>query len=194
MNKNDSWYDYLWILTILYFTLGFFNILFAWIGLFCFFIPIIMAFIFGTKSYCNKYCGRGQLFSIIGGSWKLSQRRELPNWLRSRLFRYGFLMFFLLMFINMLFSTYLVFTQTTDLHQAVSLLWSFDLPWHWAYGDTVTPWVAQFAFGFYGLMLTSLILGLLTLFLFKPRSWCIYCPMGTLTQLICRWKHKDESI
>jgi len=22
--------------------------------------------------------------------------------------------------------------------------------------------------------------------LFKPRSWCVYCPMGTMTQLICK--------
>ena len=22
--------------------------------------------------------------------------------------------------------------------------------------------------------------------LFKPRSWCVFCPMGTMTQLICK--------
>mgnify|MGYP007109812247 CR=1 FL=1 len=49
---------------------------------------------------------------------------------------------------------------------------------------------AQFAFGFYSIMLTSSILGIITLLLFKPRSWCVYCPMGTITQLICRWKHR----
>ena len=31
---------------------------------------------------------------------------------------------------------------------------------------------------------------IITLLLFKPRSWCVYCPMGTITQLICRWKHR----
>ena len=50
------------------------------------------------------------------------------------------------------------------------------------------PGVAQFAFGFYGVMLTSTVLGLITMVLFKPRSWCVYCPMGTMTQLICRAK------
>ena len=25
-----------------------------------------------------------------------------------------------------------------------------------------------------------------TMVLFKPRSWCVYCPMGTMTQLICK--------
>ena len=39
-------------------------------------------------------------------------------------------------------------------------------------------------------MLTSPVLGLLTMVLFKPRSWCVYCPMGTMTQLICKAKNK----
>ncbi|MDL2270100.1 4Fe-4S binding protein [Desulfosarcina sp. OttesenSCG-928-G17] len=40
-------------------------------------------------------------------------------------------------------------------------------------------------------MLTSLALGLITMLLFKPRSWCVYCPMGTMTQTICKLKRKD---
>ena len=94
MSERNHWYDYLWVLTILYLALGFFNILFAWLGLLCFFIPLFMASAFGTKSYCHKYCGRGQLFELIGDSWKLSPKREIPSWLRSHTFRYGFLAFF----------------------------------------------------------------------------------------------------
>ena len=51
----------------LYLLLGFFNILFAWLGLLCFFIPLIISVVSGTKSYCNRYCGRGQLFGLLGG-------------------------------------------------------------------------------------------------------------------------------
>lgn len=77
-----------------------------------------------------------------------------------------------------------------DLGQVVILLWTFKLPWHWAYHGTVVfhQGVAQFAFGFYSVMLTSTVLGLVTMVLFKPRSWCVYCPMGTMTQLICKAK------
>ena len=31
--KKKHWYDYLWIWSIVYFALGFFNILFAWLGM-----------------------------------------------------------------------------------------------------------------------------------------------------------------
>lgn len=98
---KKKWYDYLWILSLAYLILGFFNILFAWLGLLCFFIPLLISIRYGT------------------------------------LFHEG---------------------------------------------------VAQFAFGFYSVMLTSTILGFITMILFKPRSWCVYCPMGTMTQLICKAK------
>ena len=55
-------------------------------------------------------------------------------------------------------------------------------------GTVLHPGVAQFAFGFYSVMLTSTVLGLVTMALFKPRSRCVYCPMGTMTQLICKAK------
>ena len=137
MRTKKKWYDYLWILSLTYLILGFFNILFAWLGLLCFFIPLIISVVKGNKAYCNKYCGRGQLFSLIGGRFGLSRRKDVPAWMRSKYFRYGFLVFFFAMFF---------------------------------------------------VMLTSTVLGLVTMVLFKPRSWCVYCPMGTMTQLICKAK------
>ena len=54
---KKHWYDYLWIASLLYLLLGFFNILFAWLGLLCFFIPLIISVVSGTKSYCNRCLG-----------------------------------------------------------------------------------------------------------------------------------------
>lgn len=187
MNRKNKWYDYLWIASSLYLILGFFNILFAWLGLLCFFIPLMIAVFGKSKSYCGKYCGRGQLFSLIGGRFGLSRKKDIPKWMKTKIFRYGFLIFFFAMFFVMLWNTYLVFSGVHGLKQAVTLLWAFNLPWHWAYHGTLfSAGVAQFAFGFYSVMLTSTVLGLMTMVLFKPRSWCVYCPMGTMTQLICR--------
>ena len=63
------------------------------------------------------------------------------------------------------------------------------VPWSFAYTDGSVPaWVAQFSFGFYGLMLTSALIGIIVMALYKPRSWCTFCPMGTLTQGICKLK------
>ena len=191
--KGKRWHNYLWIASALYIVLGFVNILAAWIGLICFFVPLIISLAGGGKAYCNRYCGRGQLFHLLGTKMKLSSNRAIPSFLRSKAFRYGFLCFFLVMFGNMVFATWLVFSGAEDLRETITLLWTFRLPWQWAHTiKTTAKWVAQFAFGFYSLMLTSTLLGLATMLLYKPRSWCVYCPMGTMTQIICKLKHEKH--
>ena len=128
---------------------------------------------------------------MIGGRLGFSRKKNPPRFLYSKWFRYGFLAFFMTMFILMLVSTYQVFAGA-GLKETVKLLWVFKVPWKWTNTSFVTPWVAQFAFGFYSVMLTSTVLGLITMLLFKPRSWCVYCPMGTMTQGICKMKNRED--
>ena len=186
---KKHWYDFLWIWTIIYFALGFFNILFAWLGMIDFLVPLIIAIIGGNKAFCNRYCGRGQLFGVCG---KCSLNKPAPKWISSKWFRYGFLVFFLTMFGNMIFQTYLVAAGAETLKEAIKLLWLFRVPWGWTYtAGTVADWIAKFSFGFYSLMLTSTIIGFVVNILFKPRTWCSFCPMGTMTQMICKIKAKE---
>lgn len=189
MSKNErNIFDYMWIVSVAYLLLGFFNIIFAWLGMICFIVPLAMSLTGKGKSYCNNYCGRGQLFNLLGNRHKLSRGKDLPKFVRGNGFRYGFLAFFLTMFSNMLYITSLVLRQQNSLRKAITLLWTFKLPWNWVDVSFVTPWVAQFAFGFFSLMLTSTILGVVTMLIYKPRSWCVYCPMGTMTHIISKAK------
>ena len=184
---KKHFYDYLWIASALYLILGFFNILFAWLGFLCFLIPLMISVFGKNKSYCNRYCGRGQLFSLLGQTLHLSRNKPMPRFLKSRLFRYGFLTFFMTMFGLMIAQTVGVFLNADSLKTAVTLLWTFRIPWTFAYANTALPaWVSQFAFGFYSIMLTSAILGIALMVLYKPRAWCVCCPMGTMTQLVCK--------
>ncbi|MBQ7921024.1 MAG: 4Fe-4S binding protein [Clostridia bacterium] len=188
-----KWYDYLWIWTIVYFALGFFNILFAWLGMIDFLVPLGFALFGGNKYFCNRFCGRGQLFAKLGGSCKCSRNKPTPNWIASKWFRYGFLVFFLTMFAVMIFNTYLVAAGAENLKEALKLFWMFRVPWGWTYTAGLVPdWIAQFAFGFYSMMLTSTLIGLIVMVLFRPRSWCAFCPMGTMTQMICKIKNRGE--
>ena len=180
------WYDYFWIWSILFFSLGFFNILFAWLGMLDFILPLILAVAGGNKWFCNNMCGRGQLFTLLGSRLKLSLNKRAPGWLSSKWFRYGFLAFFMAMFANTVFQTYLVAAGGESLREAVKLLWTFNVPWGWTYTAGMTSdWIAQFSFDFYSLMLTSFIIGLVMMVIFRPRTWCVFCPMGTMTQGIC---------
>lgn len=191
--KQQHLYDYLWIWSLIYFALGFFNILFAWLGMIDFLLPIFLAAFGGNKFFCNHLCGRGQLFNKLGGELKCSRSKPAPKWLRSKFFRYGFLVFFLVMFGNIIFQTWLVGSGAENLREAIKLFWTFRVPWGWTYTEgTVAPWVAQFSFGFYSLMLTSLLIGLIAMLLYRPRTWCAFCPMGTMTQSICKIKNQKE--
>ncbi len=190
---SKKWYDYLWIWTVIYFALGFFNILFAWLGMIDFLLPLGFAIFGGNKHFCNCYCGRGQLFAKIGGNCKCSLNKPTPKWLSSKYFRYGFLVFFLTMFGIMIFNTYLVAAGAENLKEALKLFWSVPVPWGWTYTQGLVPdWIAQFAFGFYSMMLTSTLIGIIVMVLFKPRTWCAFCPMGTMTQTICKLKNRKD--
>ena len=129
MNKKKHWYDYLWIWSIVYFTLGFFNILFAWLGMIDFLVPLVFALVGGNKHFCNKYCGRGQLLNVLGKNGRCSLGRLAPKWMASKGFRYGFLIFFLTMFGNMLFQTWLVASGARSLREVIKLLWTIRVPW-----------------------------------------------------------------
>ena len=188
--KKKHWYDFLWLWTILYFALGFFNILFAWLGMIDFLLPLMIAIFGGSKAFCNHYCGRGQLLQQCG---KCSRNTLAPGFLSAKWFRYGFLVFFLSMFGNMIFQTYLVAAGANSLREAIKLLWLFRIPWGWTYtAGTTADWIAQFSFGFYSLMLTSTIIGLVVNTQWRPRTWCSFCPMGTMTQMICKIKAKEK--
>lgn len=137
MKQKKHWYDYLWIASLTYLVLGFFNILFAWLGLLCFFIPLIISLVKGNKGYCNRYCGRGQLFGLLGGQFGLSRKRDIPAWMKSRGFRYGFLIFFLVMFLQMLWEHLAgVLRRKRAETGCDSFCGPSGFPGHWAYHQT----------------------------------------------------------
>lgn len=191
--KTKHWYDYMWIWTIVYFALGFFNILFAWLGLIDFTLPLLFAIFGGNKWFCNHMCGRSQMLALVGGKLKCSRNKPTPKWMSSKGFRYGFLAFFLTMFGNVVFQTWLVGSGAKSLREAIKLFWTFKIPWGWTYtAGTVSDWVAQFSFSFYSLMLTATLIGLIVMVLYKPRTWCTFCPMGSMTQSICKIRNKEK--
>lgn len=186
---KKKWYNYLWIYTPIYLILGVFNIMFAWLGMIEFLVPIFISLFGGGKLFCNKYCARGQLFDILGNKLKLSRKKAPPKFLSSPWFRYGFLVFFMTMFGLMIMTTINVFKEVHSLREFITVLWAFKIPWSFAFsGISISHGFAQFAFGMYSVMLTSSIIGFVTMLLYRPRSWCTFCPMGTMTQGISKLK------
>ncbi len=156
-----------------------------------FLLPLFLAIFGGNKYFCNHLCGRGNCSASWGQTLNAPAASPRPLDVL-QVVPLCLLLFFLTMFGNMVFQTYLVAAGAASLREAIKLFWTFRVPWSWTYtAGTVTDWVAQFSFGFYGLMLTSLLLGLIVMVLYKPRTWCAFCPMGTMTQGICKLKNKE---
>jgi len=49
-------------------------------------------------------------------------------------------------------------------------------------------WAVHLGFRVYSMMFTTIIIGLLLGYLYRARTWCGICPMGTLSSLALRKK------
>ena len=189
--KKNNLLSYLWLWPIIYFALGFFNILFAWLGMLDVMLPVLFALIGGNKFFCNHMCGRGMLFTVITKKFKISSGKPAPKFFSSKYFRYGFLIFFMAMFTSILIQTYFVYSGTANLKEFIKILWAFNIPFslNLSMPSQIPAWIIQFSYGFYSLMLSSTIIGLIVMALYRPRTWCTFCPMGSMTQAICKIKN-----
>jgi polyferredoxin len=181
-----AWTDYLWLASIAYFVLGFFNILFAWLGLLCIATPILQASLKNDKSFCYNGCPRSKLLDILGNTLKLSPHRRPPALLSHRWFRKIFMiLFFGSMYV--VFCTTLITLNQRPLSSSIIGLWQQYNPRAIQHLDKVpNNFLRMFALASYTSMSISLVLGVITMLLYKPRTWCAFCPMGTLTQSICQ--------
>ena len=96
-------------------------------------VPLGIAIFGENKFFCKYLCGRGQLFSKLGGDLKCSRNKPILRWVSSKWFGYGFLIFFLTMFGNMVFQTYLVCAGASSLREAIKRFRNFRVPWGWTY-------------------------------------------------------------
>ncbi len=126
---KKKWYDYLWILSLTYLILGFFNILFAWLGLLCFFIPLIISVPQGTKDTATATAA-GAAIRFVGGASaspgcgtsRMDEEPCLPVWISGVFFA----MFFL-----MLWNTWLVFAGRRTCGRWSRCCGPSSCPWHW---------------------------------------------------------------
>ena len=72
--KKKRWSDYLWIAELLYLFLGLFNILFAWLGMLFFTIPLLIAVFGGGKAYCKPLLRARSTFRVAGGQMEAFQK------------------------------------------------------------------------------------------------------------------------
>ncbi len=170
----------LYVITLLYFFLGFISIYTALSALFCMSIPFLLIGMYKEKRWCHHYCPRASLTTLTGrrkGSW-----RDAPKSWSDGSARKFILWYFSLNLLFIAGSTIQVGLGSMAPMPYVRLFIAIPLWPLWQLIDPSGPaWLIHLSYRFYSMMLSSTLLGLLFSRLWRPRSWCAVCPVGTLS-------------
>ncbi|MDD3941837.1 MAG: 4Fe-4S binding protein [Sphaerochaetaceae bacterium] len=175
----------LFIITLLYFLLGFVAIEFALLALACMSIPFMLLARYKQKVWCHRYCPRASLIQTFGK--KRSRWRVLPPMFTDGYLRKVLLWYFGLNLMFIAGSTIRIATGDMAPMPYVRLfiaipLWPLPQLLHIGSPD----WLIHLSYRFYSMMLSSTILGVVAAMIWRPRAWCAVCPVGNLSNRLLR--------
>lgn len=179
--KNVNYQDRLFFITILFFAIGFIHISFAIIGLICFITPFVLFAVYKEKIWCKFLCPRAGFLSKTLG--KISLKKKMPKWITGKkiktivLWYFGMNLFFITM------STLAVTFGRIEPIEQIRFMILFPLPFTMPQIldlNVAAPFV-HLGYRVYSVMFSSTIIGLILGFIYTPRTWCIICPIQTLT-------------
>lgn len=182
---EKRWQNYLYFGTLLFLTLGFFNILFAFIGLACLILPFVLLAKDRKKTWCQGYCPRSSLFTRLFKGRSLTGQSG-PDWLIKGKGKWIMLGYFGFNLFVITMSTIRVSRGLMEPLERIRFLIAFVLPWRipqFLDLGMVPDWVLHLSFRIYSMMFTTIVLGLVLGWLFYPRTWCRVCPINTLSDL-----------
>lgn len=119
-------------------------------------VSLILLSFFHGRYWCGNFCPHGKVFDLFFAPF--SKKKKTPDLLMTRIFIYLFFAFFMFNFIKRIAGTLMYFGDLG--------FWS------------------RLGFVFVGTYLIVFISGLVLSVFFHHRSWCQFCPMGTIQSLV----------
>lgn len=168
--------------------MGLINIHFSLLGIICMVLPIILVLKNRKKTWCQGYCPRASLYSTLGKSKKWSS----PN--APQFFIKGNMKWFMLFYFGLSLTFILMSTigvakgirpPMDYLRFLILIPIPFSMPQLFEFLE-VAPWLTHLSYRFYSIMMTTTILGLILALIYKPRTWCIICPIATVSDVIIK--------
>lgn len=111
---------------------------------------------FAGRYWCGNFCPHGSLFDRI--AMPISLNKRIPEFLKSKYMVIGFFIFFM-------------FNFSRKIIDVLKLWGSYDF-------------LDKLGFVFVATYLMVLITGGLFAVIINPRTWCQFCPMGTMQKLV----------
>ncbi len=175
--KNNK---YLFLITLIYFALGFIDVHFGLLGIFCMFIPLYLLFKTKKNTYCQGYCPRANLYTTTTKKFSISNLATPSTFTKGNFkwFMLGYFLFNLAMIITSTIVAYRTGEGILSLKFYV-LINGFELPEH--LGLNVPVWITHLSYRFYSMMISTTFLGLVLGLVYKPRTWCTICPISTIS-------------
>ena len=143
-----------WII-IAYILVGYFYPVVGLLALICMVGPVAMSIKRG-RWWCGHVCPRGNMYDRVLS--KYSPHRPIPQFVRTKGFR-----IFMVVFIFSMFGL--------QLSQA-----------RWSEGG-LAMW-SDIGRTFWTIIVVTTIVGVVLSFIYAPRTWCAFCPMGTLSSWV----------
>ncbi|MCX7842086.1 MAG: hypothetical protein N2489_03320 [Clostridia bacterium] len=187
---RKGWKNYLYVLTTVFFAMGFINIAFAWLGFVCMITPFVLLARDKRKTWCQGYCPRASLFGVLLRSRSLTGK-PAPAWLSKGKGKWFMLGYFIFNLFVIIISTIMVSSGIRPPSDRVGFANAIQLPWEIPQLLNLGPlpdWASHLSFMMYSMMFTTTVLGLIFGWLFKPRTWCTVCPVNTMSDLLLRNK------
>ena len=184
----SGWRRYLFLIAIVFFALGFVNIIFAWIGFLCLTLPFILLAKNRKKTWCRNYCPRANLFDVLFRNRSLTGKAG-PEWLVRGKAKWFVLVYFLFNLFILTMSTIMVSVGRIAPVEKIRFLIAFKLPWNMPQIldlGLFPGWAVHLSFRVYSMMFTTTVLGLLLAWIFKPKTWCTVCPINTVSDMVLK--------
>jgi hypothetical protein len=145
-------------------------------------IPFILLFKNKKKTWCQGYCPRANLYTTCGKFSKSSHKT--PKFFIKGNMKWIMLTYFGISLFIIIMTTIKVGTESIAPMKFLRYLIVFPIPWEMPQlinFTNILPWITHLSYRFYSMMMTTTTLGLLLALIYKPRTWCTICPIGTLS-------------
>ncbi len=173
--------DLTFIVFISVLLLGIININLVLVAVLCFTLPFLTTYIYKKKVWCQSLCPRSSfLLKVIG---KISLKRKTPKFLTSKRAKHIVLLYFLLGMSVMVGSTIIIGVKGAEAVRQVNflimlpLIKNFPQVIDFEFNEVIT----HLSYRMYSMILTTSIIGTVLGIIYKPKTWCVICPVMTIT-------------
>ncbi|HAQ41080.1 MAG TPA: hypothetical protein DCM73_09755 [Clostridiales bacterium] len=183
--KNLKNNKYLFIITLIYFALGFVNIHFALLGFICMLLPLYLLVKTNKKTYCQGYCPRANLYTKAGKATSKTSRKTPMFFINGKM-KWIVLSYFGISLIFITLSTIKVAVGSMIPLEELRYLIVFRIHLYMIQiieFNNILPWITHLSYRFYSMMMTTTTLGLILALVYKPRTWCTICPISTISDV-----------